>query len=414
MGGNKFLIIKVWGGLNLILLILLGTFISCKQPAKYIDESNSKSIKILNENAKLSITIDEIIDSVSYIPLETEKCLLGNIEVVKRDGNRLFIKAGNKLFVFDSDGNFISEISNKGNAPHEYLYIQCFYLDKKNKHVCIISHPDKKLLRYSYDGDFIYSINNLPEDISIMSSAICLTHDGLVVYNALSTEINMRVAEYTLYSNNSNSFDIKPLIKGVDCKSNEVYYPFIYKPMTLYNNELFMVSALSNAVYKFDKNIAFEAFRIDIPNLNPPTDLMKENEKKDFFSLKKIIEEKGYGLGITGISTIESCLILFLNNSNTLITDCNEGILIDSKIYDRNTNVYLSHLFTDGISEDYLGVYDASYLLSVQKYILQNDNTRLKEILKTIKEEDNPIVFQYHFKNDLFSLLKSLVEKKSL
>ena len=45
---------------------------------------------------------------------------------------------------------------------------------------------------------------------------------------------------------------------------------------------------------------------------------------------------------------------------------------------------------------------------------MQNSNMQLKEILRTLTEENNPVVFQYHFKKELFTLLKSLVEKNRL
>lgn len=415
MGGIKFIINEVLGGYYfLVMSFIFGCCVSCKQTVNNIDKTDSKNIKILNENTILSISLDEIIDSVSYIALETKECLLENIEVVKRDEERLFIKDKNRLLVFDSNGKFISQISNIGDAPHEYLYIQGFYLDKKNKCVCIISYPDKKLLQYSYDGDFISYINNLPEDISCISSAMCLANDSLIVYNALSNDINTRISEYTLYLNNPNKVEIKPLIKGIDNKSDKIHYPFIYRPMTFLGNKLYIISALSNIVYKFEKGVLTETFRIGLVNLTPPVSLLKDNEELNFFSLKNVVKEEGYGLGITGISTIDSCLILHLDNYKTLITDCNEGILVGSNIYDKNTNVYLSNLFTSGISEDYLGFYDASYLLDIKEYIMQNGNTQLKDILRTLTEENNPVVFQYHFKKELFSLLKSLVEKNRL
>lgn len=413
MGGIKFTIKKVLGGYYfLVMSFIFGCCVSCKQTVNNIDKTDSKNIKILNENTILSISLDEIIDSVSYIALDTKECLLADIEVVKRDNEYLFIKDKNRLFVFDNNGNFISQISNIGNAPHEYIYIKDFYLDKKNKYIFIISYPDKKLLQYSYNGDFISSSNNLPEEISSISSAILLTKDSLMIYNALSNDINTRISEYALYLNNPYKFEIKPLIKGIDNKSDKIHYPFIYKPMTFLDNKLFMISALSNTVYSFEKGILTDTFSICLPNLAPPVSLLKDNEGLDFTSLKKVVKEEGYGLGITGISTIDSCLVLLLDSYKTLITDCNEGILVGPNIYDKNTDVYLSNLFTTGISEDYLGFYDASYLLDIKEYIMQNSNMQLKEILRTLTEENNPVVFQYHFKKELFTLLKSLVEKK--
>ena len=59
--------------------------------------------------------------------------MLGELQRTKRDGDFYFVEDTKGLFVFGKDGRFLNEIGHKGNAPGEYLYMDNFYLDRKNK-----------------------------------------------------------------------------------------------------------------------------------------------------------------------------------------------------------------------------------------------------------------------------------------
>lgn len=406
MGGTKIYVKKIIGWESLLCCILfIGCLTSCHLSSDNMDKSQVEDLRILNEQKPLLITLDDIIDSISYIPLHSSECIIGEVDVVKRDGEFIFIKDKQKLSVFNSAGRFISNISSLGNGPKEYLYMLDFFLDKKNKHVYIVSYPDNKLLQYSYNGDFI-STRELQKNANL-SSVACWKYDSLIVYNALSNDINSRTAEYVLYADNSEEINTKKLLKGIESKSSSMYYPFLYEPMAFLGNRLFVISALSNIVYEYKDDSITESFRVNIPQLSPSTSFIKKNNDMDFFRLKEEIAKAGYGLGITGISSANGNLILSIGENRSIITDSKDGILIDSNIYDKNTNIYLSSLFTNGISEDHLGVYDPSFLLDIKDHIQSGENTRLKEIIKTLSDEDNPIVFQYHLKEDLITVLKS-------
>ena len=116
---------------------------SCRQQPSL---NGLEAINIINKDRPIELDIYDIVDSISYIPLETsEKCLLGELQRTKRDGDFYFVEDAKGLFVFGKDGRFLNEIGHKGNAPGEYLYMDNFYLDRKNKQVCIINNVQKRI-----------------------------------------------------------------------------------------------------------------------------------------------------------------------------------------------------------------------------------------------------------------------------
>ena len=83
-------------------------------------------------------------------------------------------------------------------------------------------------------------------------------------------------------------------------------------------------------------------------------------------------------------------------------------MVIDSDVYDKNTDSYALCLFTGGISEEYMGYLEVEFLLKekTKKHIMNGDCPQLKKLVETLSAEDNPVVFQYHFKKDLIEILK--------
>ena len=86
---------------------------SCRQQSL---PNSLEAINIINKDRPIELDIYDIVDSISYIPLETsEKCLLGELQRTKRDGDFYFVEDTKGLFVFGKDGRFLNEIGHKGN-----------------------------------------------------------------------------------------------------------------------------------------------------------------------------------------------------------------------------------------------------------------------------------------------------------
>ena len=114
------------------------------------------------------ITLIDIIDSITYIPLETnDNCLIGPIKwnFIYSENFILLNNTDDKIFLFNKNGKFISQIGNIGQGPGDYLKHSAVLvrIDEENSQVTIkTSHPTRFMF-YDFKGKFIKSIDTSHE-----------------------------------------------------------------------------------------------------------------------------------------------------------------------------------------------------------------------------------------------------------
>lgn len=387
-----------------IVYLVFVVFSSCTREAHV---SEIKEMNILNTDLPLKITISDIVDSIVYVPLSTDDCLLSYIEKVQYDSCFYFIKDARGLYVFDESGNFVSEIGRKGQGPKEYLYINAFYLDKKKKNVCIISYPDRKLLTYSYSGNFL-SVSRLVKEDAYVSYVSCLPEGRLLAHRPLPNETSENDYEYVMLSPQGDSYTSYPLLENIGIKSKNVHYSFLRSPIASVNGKYYAISTLSNVVYRFDDQSLVTDFFLNLPNISPTETFIKSHAEQDFFSLSQQLNEEKIGKGIIAIASSDENLFMLLENGQTIVSDGNEAIVIAPFIYWPDSNIYSYNLFSGGLFDDMLGYYEASSLLSKLEFINKGNNIKLKQIVAGLHEDDNPVIFRCCLKRGMMKLLKNM------
>lgn len=173
----------------LITVIIFSIFFSCSAPKK--ENINKEVVLIqLNPEKDKKLYFSEIIGSISVIPLETSnQSLLTNISKIDYDNGYFFVLnyQDRLVYTFDKNGNFKTIIANKGNAPGEVLYPQCFALDKVNKEIWLTNN--NSFYRYNYAGKYL---GNRPYSLSF--SDFCIEKSGNLFF-------------YTSKANNSHIGD---------------------------------------------------------------------------------------------------------------------------------------------------------------------------------------------------------------
>ena len=138
----------------------LNTFIilmGCKSTETYTDSIERILIK---PEQGMEILLSQLVVTLTFVSLETTlNSLLVQIDKLEYDRGKYFIldRYQHSVLIFDSLGGFINKIGQKGRAPGEFEFLECFTLDTENQYV-ITTDNFKNLKYFSYEGKYIKSV----------------------------------------------------------------------------------------------------------------------------------------------------------------------------------------------------------------------------------------------------------------
>ncbi|MDR2382584.1 MAG: 6-bladed beta-propeller [Prevotellaceae bacterium] len=162
---NKYKIIAVF--------VLMFVY-SCKEKIMQPDV-----IKIDVSQAKQGI-LSEIVDSISYIQLETsDECLLSAIGLIQYHDHHYYIYdiRAKTIYIFSETGKYVNKLCKYGQGPGEYLGLNNFTVDSDNR-IHILDLGLKQILIYDKSGEFISKINidmdDYPRDLLCLGNKYML------------------------------------------------------------------------------------------------------------------------------------------------------------------------------------------------------------------------------------------------
>ena len=122
--------------------------------------------------------LSDVIDSISYIPLESfigDYVTSVNPNMIKISQNYIVAEnyfGGTEVLCFDRTGKFTSVIARRGRGPGEYNRLDDVAIDEKNGIVYVLSRNERKIFKYSFEGNFSGSLDLFrPADRIIVSPA---------------------------------------------------------------------------------------------------------------------------------------------------------------------------------------------------------------------------------------------------
>ena len=191
--------------------------------------------------------LHELVDSVSYVPLETsDRILLGDVLCAKRAGDYYFVQDTKGLFAFDAHGRFVSEIGHRGQGPGEYYNLDCFYLDS-GRLACIVSNVQKKIFRYTFDGKFHSTLSLEDDDANIVFVMTCDEGEHLLAHYPLPNDAKATDREYAMLSCQGDKLTAAKLLDAPKVHSGVTIHPLLYEPMASFRNRPLFISAFRRA-----------------------------------------------------------------------------------------------------------------------------------------------------------------------
>lgn len=263
--------------LNILIAI---SFTNCDHSA-----SQKSVIPIdLDKNVQKTIKYSSFVDSISYIPLETnDSCLIGHVKDIQIADSFIFVldKKQPVIFIFDRYGNYLSKIDRQGQGPGEYGWIVQFYYNENRKSISVCTASGScKIIEYDLLGNLINELNN-----NYFVRDLYQFDNGKYLVSRIG-RIDKPLSAVLICDSKGNS--IEELIQrdttyAIDCTDNW--------ELEIFDNTInFMSPLLDNNVYNYNKGILNKAISFNILPTPP----------KDFYTKKPNI----LGLGPHYLRTI--------------------------------------------------------------------------------------------------------------
>ncbi|MBN1144221.1 MAG: 6-bladed beta-propeller [Bacteroidales bacterium] len=137
--------------------IIVLLFCSCRNKEQDFQNSNRPEIINVSIPDHGILTLSELYQNFNLIKLQSrdKTGLINYISKMQVVKDRIFILSNNTILCFKLDGSYLSSLDKKGKGPGEYSRISDFFIDTLVNCIEINDDLTKKIIRYSYDGNFL-------------------------------------------------------------------------------------------------------------------------------------------------------------------------------------------------------------------------------------------------------------------
>ncbi len=374
--------------LKISFIVILVLFITnCSE-----QESNPKGSinreKFINNYNKL-IKTNDVIDTLSYryIPLETtDESVFGMINKVFIDDNRIFIldrDIARQAFIFDIKGKFISKLGTKGQGPNEFSNLQGMTIDKKGKNIILFDLNSRKLLYYTYNGDFIKSVKFK----TYPGMNVSYVGNGIIASYSHSYD-NNETNQLLLFNEKGEVID-----KKYPLRNKKLTYIMPCKYFSKNDKGVFCIPTFEDKICKIDGNGTIK----EVLDFGMADLMINDEDKEKYKSTKELHKLKKYFYFQKLMVTDEDNFIV----ENTFY---NDGIFVMGNI--KNGKIIVGTHSKDGIIQpesiefpSVIGTYK-NYFIGIFYPFLHKD----KDEFKNSKQTDNTGLLLFKLKKDFTSI----------
>ena len=338
--------------------------------------------KAISESPK-EIMLNELASDIRYVHLETtDDCLMNNEFYIMQYTGEDIITSG--IFHFDKNGKFLNKIGSKGQGPEEYLQGLFAFGDWKNKLLYVQNWTT--LTCYGFDGTFVRSV---PTPQLNMGAAGLFDENHILYSNDIYYADKANPIQ--LYMVDSQNGKTVSKWRG-HLEENKKYGMILTSRDFMYNydNSLFYKPALENVIFKIlspKKRQLVYKFDCSGKDIDVSADEVDPKKRFQFLSVYWAKETAQYLFVNYGMKNI----------SRLGIYDKEKKTFTNVTIKDNLAGGYDIHPAWTSDDNHLLMVYYAGGLLQdkEKRYstgLLPERKKELDELLKNIKEDDNPVV----------------------
>ena len=338
--------------------------------------------KAISESPK-EIMLNELASDIRYVPLETtDDCLMNNEFYIMQYTGEDIITSG--IFHFDKNGKFLNKIGSKGQGPEEYLQGLFAFGDWKNKLLYVQNWTT--LTCYGFDGTFVRSV---PTPQLNMGAAGLFDENHILYSNDIYYADKANPIQ--LYMVDSQNGKTVSKWRG-HLEENKKYGMILTSRDFMYNydNSLFYKPALENVIFKIlspkKRQLVFK-FDCSGKDIDVSADEVDPKKRFQFLSVYWAKETAQYLFVNYGMKNISRLGIYDKEKktfTNVTIKDNLAGGYDIHPAWTSDDNHLLMIYYAGGLLQDKEKRYSTGLLPERKK--------ELDELLKNIKEDDNPVV----------------------
>lgn len=338
--------------------------------------------KAISESPK-EIMLNELASDIRYVPLETtDDCLMNNEFYIMQYTGEDIITSG--IFHFDKNGKFLNKIGSKGQGPEEYLQGLFAFGDWKNKLLYVQNWTT--LTCYGFDGTFVRSV---PTPQLNMGAAGLFDENHILYSNDIYYADKANPIQ--LYMVDSQNGKTVSKWRG-HLEENKKYGMILTSRDFMYNydNSLFYKPALENVIFKIlspKKRQLVYKFDCSGKDIDVSADEVDPKKRFQFLSVYWAKETAQYLFVNYGMKNISRLGIYDKEKktfTNVTIKDNLAGGYDIHPAWTSDDNHLLMVYYAGGLLQDKEKCYSTGLLPERKK--------ELDELLKNIKEDDNPVV----------------------
>ena len=294
-----------------VFLVLLSLFLvsygSCPpQTGKGLIIYKKNQIKKIES---ISFDNKEYIDSCIFVQLETSaKSIIGEVTQLETFDGKYFIfdKQTKTVKVFGRTGKFLYHIGKEGRGAGEYIAINAFFINKKEKKVCIFDPMNRAVYEYTLEGVFLQrKKHDTPQYTHIIK--IVYAGDYIYCYSQLGW-INNTI--FTVLS--SKDYTTKGEFRPYPFKLNEqMGIAFMTHPLSLVDGEFHYVSLFSDTIFRYDENKEKPYLLIETgkPNITPTYFKNRNLTNNPIKAFWQIEQDNNYSSGFTELGETNRYLL---------------------------------------------------------------------------------------------------------
>lgn len=239
----------------------------------------------LNNSGSELINTGDLIDSVWYVPLETnEEVVIKGVDKIELYDDKIFVLDNQQksVLLFDANGKFVRRVGQVGRGPQEYINPINITIDTFRNQLMVYDDKQSKVMTYDLDGVFLDE-----QQIGFRLNDFKVLNDSSYIVNTYLRE-NSHFAEIsnTQFVKVNRDWEVQavgPYYDAENCSSfghaRDAFY-------TSNNNYLYNPT-FSNYVFDYIDDILVPKYYFDLKSMNMPENVLCGISMEQFFNKYK-------------------------------------------------------------------------------------------------------------------------------